>query len=238
MSQHSKLLFFGCRENGPLAYCPVQADLAVQSPDYDVNNLDGPLVLGCILTAPMVPFNALNAGQHTFPWLSLRDGVTAECSSTKTCSLAHTHHEPGFTFNGDLSSEIRATSDRITTYSLKRDGTDKFFNETVGTEPVKSWLEGKGEAQLYMVNRIQVAKGLEISHLTGVHLKSNLGPDVRDQMSHILVPKLGKQVIVGYGLRKYSLRRAGGQFHTDGDWIITPERVYFDPNGGIANLDR
>ncbi|CAG9983339.1 unnamed protein product [Clonostachys byssicola] len=234
MNQDSRLLSFDNGEDGPLKHCPVQADLAVQSPDYDVDSHDSPLVLGCILALPVVPFNALNAGQHGLPYLSLRQHIATGCPSTEAYSFAHRHVEPGFSSDGDFGPKMRATTDKITTYYLESDGSDEFFERAVGTEPVKSWLEGKEMTELYMVDRVQVAKGLEISHLTEVHLKSNLGPDVK----HILVPKLDKQAIVGYGLRKYSLCRAGGQFGTGGDWIITPGRVYFDPNGGVANLDK
>ncbi|CAH0044720.1 unnamed protein product [Clonostachys solani] len=233
MDQQARLLSFGCKNYGPLPFCPVQADLALESLDFDVNNENGPLVLGTVLTAPMKPFDALNTGKLVSPRPSTQETAmqetgTHECDSVEPCRFAHQRDEPGVGFNGDFVSKVKATSDKITVYSFDKNDADEYFRGLIKTEPVKKWLEGKRWAVLYMVDRVQVAKGLEISHSTEIHLKSKLGSDVREQMKHVLVPKLSKEVTVGYGLRKYQLFRVG--FSTDSDWKVTSEQLDFKLN--------
>ncbi|VUC31055.1 unnamed protein product [Clonostachys rosea] len=231
MKRNTMLFSFDFRNYGPLLYCPVQADLALNCADFDPNNSDGPLVLGTILTTPAGSFDVLHAGVDV---PSACRSTTTQCYRTEPRRFAHRRNERGFALNGVLDSAIKASSDAITRISFDPWKSDEYFRRLIDTEPVKGWLNGKRRAELYLVDRIQVAKGLEVSHLLELHFESNFGPGAREQMEHVLIPKQEKEIIIGYGLRKYTLRRRGLGFSTDGDWDVSSEEVDFEARCGIA----
>ncbi|CAH0022630.1 unnamed protein product [Clonostachys rhizophaga] len=216
-------------------YFGIPAEMPLDDGKLDPNNADGPFVLGTFLESLADPFEVLNGGPHR---VEIPDGHVYICpqslQNTVTFRDRHStnHENPEIRFNCSVSSQLSVVSDTLETRYFDPEEFEfpGYICQSLDSEPIKKWLDGKQQAELYMITGVQVAKGLRATVTTKLDLGSRFGSDAKE-IEHEIMPRMQNDVIVSYKATKYTLFRPSllnlwkSRDFEHGGWMIRSEPV-------------